>query len=113
MRIAQQIRRLAPAFLAALVLCASLASAAHSHASASGQAAAIAADPQHASRALGADLDCALCAASARLAHGAITAPTPSPELAPDRFHPPRAGDVAAQRIALSRTEARAPPRLG
>ncbi|HEY8123458.1 MAG TPA: hypothetical protein VII78_19215 [Myxococcota bacterium] len=113
MALAPHTRRLGPALLAALVLCVSLASAAHAHPAAARHAAAFAAEAQHEAQLAGSDLDCALCAAGSRLAHGAVAVPAALFDVALRRFHTPRAGDIAPLRVDLSRTEARAPPRLG
>ncbi|HEU4431437.1 MAG TPA: hypothetical protein VFT98_21940 [Myxococcota bacterium] len=114
MRLSQQLRRLGPALLAAALLLASLASAAHTHLGAGTAESAIASTaPQQATPAASFDLDCALCAAASRLAHGTSLAPARLPDLALARFHAHHAGDVAPPRVDLARREARAPPRLG
>jgi hypothetical protein len=113
MRIAQQLRRLGPALLAAAVLLASLASAAHTHLGAGATSVAFTSSAPPAAPASNVDLDCALCAAASRLAHGTALAPARLPDLALARFHVHHAGDVAPPRVELARREARAPPRLG
>jgi hypothetical protein len=105
-------RRLAFAFLAMVVLWVSLASAAHSHGAFSPRAAVSAGAERDALRGE-IDLACALCAAAARLGHGARTAPLLALPIAAPRLHPPCEGAVAPQRVARSRSETRAPPRLG
>ncbi len=109
MRLVQHLRRLAPALLAVALLLVSFASAGHSHGASGASGATIAAD----ARATGSEFDCALCAAASRLAHGAAAAPAPFPALASHAFAAARAGDLAPPRVDLSRSEARAPPRLG
>jgi len=113
MRNDARLRRLGPALLAALVLCASLASGAHSHVSATARTAERAVDvPCETTGAATADLDCALCAAAARLAHGASAALTlpAAPTVSGRSVHIARS--VAPPRVDLAPREARAPPRL-
>jgi hypothetical protein len=115
MRALAQKRRLATALLAGLVLCASLASAGHAHAAAVPEAGAVAAreaQPLHAGLASG-ELDCALCAAGARLGHGAAST-HPCAAVAPRCAPASRAAAILAPRWALfARALSRAPPRLG
>jgi hypothetical protein len=115
MRSLAQQRRLASALLAGLVLCASLASAGHAHAAARTEESAVAArgaQPLDAGQASG-ELDCALCAAGARLSHG--TASThPCAVVAPPCTAASRAAAILAPRCALFASAlSRAPPRLG
>jgi hypothetical protein len=108
-------RRLASALLAGLVLCASLASAGHTHAAAAAEAGAVAAreaQPVDAGLASG-ELDCALCAAGARLGHGAGWT-HPCAVVGPRCALASRAAAILAPRCALfARALSRAPPRLG
>jgi hypothetical protein len=113
MRIASRIRRLAPALLAALVLCVSLASASHAHGPALGPEPRLAEQAQQAESAGAADLDCALCAAAARLSHGAASTPVPVADGALQRFTGLAHDEIAPRCAPLSRAESRAPPRLG
>jgi hypothetical protein len=113
MRIALELRRLAPAVLAALVLCASLAGASHAHGAAVGHGPQLAAQGPRAESAGGADLDCALCAAAARLSHGATSPPVPIADGALQRFTGLAQREIVPRCAPLSRTESRAPPRLG
>ena len=96
------------------VLFASLASAGHTHATAASAGASLTARSAPQSEpAANVDLDCALCAAAARLAHGTSLALAALPDLALARFHAHHAGDVAPESAPLGQREARAPPRLG
>ena len=113
MRTAARLRRLSSALLAALVLCASLASAAHSHAGATTHAPEIAVDAPQGTGAASADLDCALCAAAARLAHGAHAAFALPVALDASGCPAPHGLDAVPPRIDLAQREARAPPQLG
>jgi len=113
MRIALELGRLAPAILAALVLCVSLASASHAHGAAIGHGPQLAAQAPRAESAGAADLDCALCAATARLSHGAASPPVPIADGALQRFSGLAHRESVPRCAPLSLTESRAPPRLG
>ena len=113
MRLTQRIRRLVPALLAAVVLLASIAGTAHTHAVAASGVAAVSAGASQATPGASFDLDCALCAAAARLSQGTGLAPARAPDLALARFHGQYAGEVALVGVDLAPRTARAPPRLG
>jgi len=112
MRLASLARRFAPALLAALVVLASFASAAHTHA-APARSPALAAEADGAPHTSPADFGCALCAHGARLGHGAahthasLLDDFTRPALARGRATPP------PQRVLLERLAPRAPPRIG
>ncbi len=112
MRTFGQIRRLAPALLAALVLCVSVASAGHAHGAAHACGPRIAADVPRAGLSGAADLDCALCAAAARLAAGAVSAPVPAVDGSPQGLAGLERREAVPRAASLSRAESRAPPRL-
>jgi hypothetical protein len=116
MRVVAPLRRLASALVAALVVCASLVGAGHTHASshAGGPTLSASADAPHGgSGAKASELDCALCAAAARLAHGAASCAAALSDPAPQRFCAPRHAGPAPRSALLARCESRAPPRLG
>lgn len=111
MRLAQRLQRLGPAFLAALVLVASLASAGHAHGVAAPAIAIQAAADSDATTA--GDLQCALCANAQRLGHGEFAAHVAPAPIAHLHLHQSRADLGAIPRIDLDLSEARSPPRHG
>jgi hypothetical protein len=102
-------RRLAPSLLAALVLSASLASAAHTHPIFLGPDGLSA----ESAAATGGDLDCALCAAKLRLSHGAPCAPTRPAAKTEHSARSPVLSTSSLLPASLAAPSSRAPPRLG
>ncbi len=103
--------RVKAGLLAALVLVASLGGAAHAHTTLSREAA-LRAESHPAALAAG-ELDCALCASSARVAHGAAPAALSCERLALEAPVLAGAGARPLPTVDLDPAEARAPPRNG
>jgi hypothetical protein len=112
MRPASFARRLAPALLAALVVVASIASAAHTHATPP-NGGALTAHHDAALHANPADLGCALCAHAERSAHGAVQALASPLGARGARSLPDGAESTPPKLTLLERLAPRAPPRIG
>lgn len=110
MRLVQRFRRLGPAFLAALVLVASLASAGHAHAAVA-RTLTVQSAAEDVRTAV--DLECALCASAQRLGHGVRSLHIAAPLLTHRHLHPRGTDSGGLARVGLDLSEARSPPRHG
>ncbi|MBM4384491.1 MAG: hypothetical protein FJ091_14140 [Deltaproteobacteria bacterium] len=112
MRFASLARRFVPTLFAALVLLATLASSAHTHATPA-RGPALAAEAAGAAHGSVADFGCALCAHGERLAHGAALAPASATVVGLGRGLTRVCERSSPPRVLLERLAPRAPPRIG